>query len=258
MSSLDNKIVFITGAAQGIGKAISLKLAGEGAAIILTDKNESTLEKTLSEVKEISNKSAAFKMDVTKTSEIKDVVKKALDKFKTIDILVNNAGVITLGKFFDLSEEEWDLLMDVNIKAYWNVSRHIVPIFMKKKSGKIINIASMAAKEGYPLASHYSASKFAVLGFTQAIGKELAEYNINVNAVCPGFVKTEMQEKETAREGEIRGISADEVIKEYIDMTPLGRLCYPEDVAKVVKFLASEESAFITRQGLNVTGGAMV
>jgi NAD(P)-dependent dehydrogenase (short-subunit alcohol dehydrogenase family) len=260
MSSLDGKIVFITGAAQGIGKAISMKLAGEGGTIILTDKNKETLEETLKEIKAISKDSDAFVMDVTKTKDIQETVKKALDKFKTIDILVNNAGVITLGYFWDLTEEEWDLHMDVNIKGYWNVSKHIAPTFIKNKSGKIINIASMAAREGYPLASHYSASKFAVLGFTQAIGKELAKYNVNVNAVCPGFVTTDMQERETVWEAEIRGggMTADDVKQEYIDMTPLGRLCYPEDVARVVKFLASEDAEFITRQGINVTGGALV
>ena len=130
---------------------------------------------------------------------------------------------------------------------------------MERKKGKIVNVAAMAAKLGAPLLAHYSASKFAVLGLTQAMAKELAKYGINVNAVCPGFVKTSMQDREVVWEAKLRGIDDPEKVrKEYIDMTPLGRLCMPEDVAKVVRFLASEDADFLTGQAINVTGGVCV
>jgi NAD(P)-dependent dehydrogenase (short-subunit alcohol dehydrogenase family) len=159
--------------------------------------------------------------------------------------------------FWELTEEEWDYNMNVNAKGVWLVSKHVAPHMIKKRKGKIVNTASMASKIGAPLLAHYSASKFAVIGFTQAISKELAPYNINVNAVCPGFVKTSMQDREIVWEAKLRGIDEPEKVREeYIKQTPLGRLCYPEDVAKVVLFLASEDADFLTGQAINVTGGA--
>ena len=259
MEELNKKKVFITGAGSGIGKAIALKLAKEGAVIALTDKDEKKMMDVLSEIEKISPNSIAFKMDVTKENEIKDTVKKVLESFETIDILVNNAGVSSMGKFTDLSEEDWDFNMDINVKGVWLVTKNIAPIFIEKKKGKIIMVASMASKIGAPFLAHYSASKFAVLGFVQAIAKELAEYNITVNAVCPGFVKTDMQEREIVWEAKLRGIDSPEKVRDgYVAITPLKRLCNPRDVANVVYFLASKESDFMTGQGLNVTGGVCV
>jgi len=259
MGKLDNKKIFVTGSGAGIGKAISLKLAKEGAVVVLTDLDEESVMGVLSEVSSISPDSIALRMDVTKEDEIKHTVIEVINRFGTIDILVNNAGVSTMGRFTELSEEEWDFNMNVNIKGVWLVTKNVAPILMQKKKGKIIMIASMAAKLGGPFLSHYSASKFAVLGFVQSIAKELAEYSINVNAVCPGFVKTGMQDREVVWEAKLRGIdSPDKVRQEYIEMTPLKRLCYPEDVANVVSFLASEDSDFMTGQAVNVTGGLCV
>ncbi len=259
MGKLDNKKVIITGSGKGIGEGISLKLAKEGAVLALTSLHEESVMSTFSEVKKISPESIAFQMDVTKAQEITDVVNKVIQRFGTIDILINNAGVSTMGRFTELSEEEWDNNMDVNIKGIWLVTKTVAPIMMKKKKGKIIMIASMAAKLGALFLSHYSASKFAVLGFAQSIAKELAEYNINVNSVCPGFVKTSMQNRELLWEAALRDIDSPETVKqEYIETTPLKRLCYPEDVANVVLFLASGDSDFMTGQALNVTGGICV
>ncbi len=256
MGKLDGKKALITGSGTGIGKAISLKLSSEGAAIALTDIDETSVRNALSEVRKYSPDSIAFKMDVTCEEEIKETVAKASRELGTIDILVNNAGVSTMGRFMDLSEDEWDYNMNVNIKGVWLVTKTVAPILTEKRKGKIIMIASMAAKLGAPLLSHYSASKFAVIGFVQAISKELAEYSINVNAVRPGFVKTDMQDREIAWEAELRGIDSPETVRqEYVEMTPLKRLCYPEDVANIVCFLASEDSNYMTGQALNVTGG---
>jgi len=188
---------------------------------------------------------------------VKATVSKILEDFSYIDILINNAGVSSMNWFWKLTEEEWDFNMNVNAKGVWLITKHVVPHMIKRRKGKIVNIASMAAKMGAPLLAHYSASKFAVVGFTQSIAKELAPYRINANSVCPGFVKTSMQEREIAWEAKLQNIKEPKKVREeYIKQTPLGRLCYPEDVAKAVLFLSSENADFMTGQAINVTGGA--
>ncbi|MCK4240775.1 MAG: SDR family oxidoreductase [Candidatus Atribacteria bacterium] len=253
----ENENVFITGAAGGIGKAISMAFAKEGAKIALTDLDEKGLEESFKELKSKKTVIKTYLLDVTKEKMVKVVVSKVLEDFPCIDILVNNAGVSTMNWFWELTEEEWDFNMNVNVKGVWLVTKHIVPHMIERKKGKIVNIASMAAKMGAPLLTHYSASKFAVVGFTQSIAKELAPYRINVNSVCPGFVKTSMQEREIAWEAKLQNIKEPEKVREeYIKQTPLGRLCYPEDVAKTVLFLSSDNADFMTGQAINVTGGA--
>lgn len=259
MEKLDGKIVFITGSASGIGFAISERLAKEGAVLAMTDRDPTALQAAVEKIRAISPKSRSWEMDVTDQLSIRKAVKSAVEIFGVIDILVNNAGVSTMNKFVDLTEEEWDFNMNVNLKGVWRVTKEVAPLMMKRRSGKIVCTASMASKLGAPLLAHYSASKFGVLGFVQAIAKELAEYGINVNAVCPGFVATSMQDREVIWEAKLRGIDDPEKVRqEYIAMTPLKRLCLPEDVAKVVCFLASSDADFMTGQGINVTGGACV
>lgn len=257
MGMFENKNVFITGAAGGIGRAISIAFAKEGAKIALIDLDEKGLEESFKELKSKKTVTKTYLLDITKEEMVKAAVSKVLEDFACIDILVNNAGVSTMNWFWELTEEEWDFNMNVNVKGTWLVTKHVVPYMIERRKGKIVNIASMAAKIGAPLLAHYSASKFAVVGFTQAIAKELAPYRINVNAVCPGFVKTSMQEREIAWEARLRNIEEPKKVREeYIKQTPLGRLCYPEDVAKTVLFLSSENADFITGQAINVTGGA--
>lgn len=251
----EGQTVLITGATGGIGKAISEAFAKEGAILLLTDIDERSLQDFSNEISKLTQ---AFwhKMDVTKETEVKKAVDWFLEKVNSIDVLVNNAGVSTMNYFWNLTEEEWDFNMNVNAKGVWMVTKHVVPHMIEKRKGVIVNIASMAAKIGAPLLAHYSASKFAVIGFTQAAAKELAPYGIRVNAVCPGFVKTPMQDREVVWEAKLRGIDDPEKVREeYVKQTPLGRLCYPEDVARVVLFLASDYSRFMTGQALNVTGG---
>jgi len=253
----ENKVVFITGSAKGIGRAIAEGFAREGALLALTDLDANELEKTAKDLKSIAKMVKSYVLDVTKSKMVEEVIKKVIEDFKVIDILINNAGVSSMNYFWELKEEEWDLNMNVNAKGVWLVSKYVVPYMINRKKGKIVNTASMAGKIGTDLLAHYSASKFAVVGFTQAAAKELAPYGINVNSVCPGFVKTSMQDREVIWEAKLRGVDdPEEIRKGYIKQTPLGRLCYPEDVAKVVLFLASEDADFMTGQAINVTGGA--
>lgn len=254
----ENKVVFITGSARGIGRAIAQVFSEEGARLALTDLDDKELEKVKSELRGATKEVRTYKLDVSVESMVKEVVEKATADFGQIDILINNAGVSTMNYFWNITEKEWDFNMDVNAKGVWLVTKYVVPQMIERKKGKIVNIASMAGKMGAALEAHYAASKFGVVGFTQAASKELAPYKININCVCPGFVKTSMQEREVVWEAELKGVKPEDVIKAYIDQTPLGRLCYPEDVAKVVKFLASEDADFMTGQAINVTGGACV
>ncbi len=259
MGRVEGKITFLTGSGRGIGRAIAEKFAKEGAIMVLTDIDKEALMETLEIVRKYSPSSVAYELDVTNEKMVQDTVRKTIEKFGRIDILLNNAGVSSMNHFWELTEEDWDFNMNVNAKGVFFVTKAVAPYMMKQKKGKIVTTASMAAKLGAPLLAHYSASKFAVLGFMQAVAKELAPYGINVNSVCPGFVKTSMQDREVVWEAKLRGIDDPEKVrKEYIDMTPLGRLCYPEDVAKVVLFLASEDADFLTGQAINVTGGACV
>ncbi|MGB9687071.1 MAG: SDR family NAD(P)-dependent oxidoreductase [Rectinema subterraneum] len=259
MRTIEGKIAFITGSASGIGFAISKRLAQDGAVLAMTDRDQTALKEAFDKIQGISPKSHFWTMDVTNQEGINKTVKSVIDTYGVIDILVNNAGVSTMNRFTDLTEDEWDLNMNVNLKGVWRVTKEIAPFMIQRKSGKIICTASMASKLGAPFLAHYSASKFGVLGFVQAIAKELAEYGITVNAVCPGYVATSMQDREVVWEAKLRGIDDPEKVRqEYITMTPLKRLCMPEDVANVVSFLASPDADFMTGQGINVTGGACV
>ena len=156
----------------------------------------------------------------------------------------------------DLTEEEWDFNFNVNIKGTFLMTKAVLPAMIERHSGTIVNTASMAGLKGVPLLSHYAASKWAVIGFTKSVALEVAKYGIRINAVCPGYVRTSMQERELSWEGHLRGMSPTEVFQEYVRLTPLGRIEEPDDVARVVGFLVSADSEFITGEAVSVTGGA--
>jgi meso-butanediol dehydrogenase / (S,S)-butanediol dehydrogenase / diacetyl reductase len=176
-----------------------------------------------------------------------------------LDILVNNAGVSTMNSVANLTEKDWDFNMNVNAKGVFLVSRAAVRRFLKHEYGpekpKIVNVASLAGKYGAPFLAHYCASKFAVVGFSQSLALELAPQGITVNCVCPGFVKTSMQDRELVWESKLRGMTPDQVRADYLAHVPLGRLEEPEDVARVVAFLCSRDSDYMTGQAINVSGG---
>ena len=257
---LKDKIVIVTGAGSGIGRGIALALAKEGANIVIMDVKEEDAKNTAKEVETLGRQALAVRGDVRSSKDIDAMVQKALDRFGSINILVNNAGVSTMNWMVDLREEEdWDFNMDVNAKGNFLVTRAVAKQMIEQgQGGKIVNIASLAGKIGATLLSHYTASKFAVIGFTKAIALEMAPHKITVNAVCPGLVQTSMQKREIAWESKLRGITEEEVKRGYVKSVPLGRLETPEDVAKVVLFLCSEEADYITGEAISVTGGMML
>lgn len=251
------QVAFVTGAGGGIGRAIAQKLADLGASVIVADLNLAGAEETVSMLSNPtgSQKHVAKKLDVTKKADVHDVIGWVKENYGTLDILMNNAGVSTMHHLVDLTEEEWDFNFDVNVKGMFLVTQAAAPL-MTENGGRIVNTCSMAAVKADPTLPHYTASKFAVLGLTKAMALEFATNNITVNCVCPGYVKTSMQAREIVWEGEMRGISPEQVLAGYIERTPLGRLCYPEDVADVVGFLVSPEAKFLTGEAVNVAGGA--
>lgn len=242
---LVDKIAIVTGAAQGIGKAIALNLAKEGAKICLWDINLEEAEKTNEEIHQLSNvETLVSKVDITNYSEVEENVKKVLDKFFRIDILVNNAGIARDNLILRMSEEEWNQVLDVNLKGVFNCIKVASRTMIKQHYGKIVNIASVVGLIGNIGQANYAASKGGVIALTKTCAREFASRGINVNAIAPGFIKTVMTEK------------LDEKIKQnLLNQIPLGRLGEPEEVAKLVLFLVSEEANYITGQVISIDGG---
>jgi NAD(P)-dependent dehydrogenase (short-subunit alcohol dehydrogenase family) len=251
-----DKSVAVTGAGKGIGRAIALAFAREGANVAIGDFDPEPARETVGLARREGRQAEFFRVDVRHKRECEAFVKAAVDAFGRLDIAVNNAGVSTMNWAVDLTEDEWDFNMDVNAKGVFLCCQAQVRQFITQgKGGKIVNTASLAAKRPVILLAHYVASKYAVLGFSRSLALEVARHGIHVNCVCPGLVKTSMQEREIAWEAKLRGLTQEQVKEEYVRSIPLGRLEEPEDVAKVVLFLASEDADYMTGQGINVTGG---
>jgi meso-butanediol dehydrogenase / (S,S)-butanediol dehydrogenase / diacetyl reductase len=251
-SELNGRRAFVTGGAHGIGRAIAQALAGNGVKVAIADIDGEAARRT---VQEIGAGSVAVEVDVRERASVERAFGEALKHLGGCDILIANAGVSTMRRALDLSDEDWDFNFAVNARGMFLTNQIAARHFVAQGAGCIVNTASLAAKVGAPLLAHYSASKFAVLGWTQALARELAPTGIRVNAVCPGFVKTGMQALEIEWESSLRDVSSQRVIDDYVAQTPLGRLEEPEDVADVVVFLCSDRARFMTGQGINVTGG---
>ncbi len=250
---LSGRRALVTGGARGIGAAIVRALAEAGVRVAVCDLD-------LAAAKELAGAVAggalAIEIDVRHRASVEKALKAGIEGLGGLDILVANAGVSTMRRALDLTDDDWDFNMDVNARGVFLANQIACRHFLATQTrGVIVNTASLAGKVGAPLLAHYSASKFAVLGWTQSLAREMAPLGIRVNAVCPGFVKTSMQEREIVWEGELRSMTPEAVRAEYVSLTPLGRIEEPEDVAKVVLFLASDASGFMTGQGINVTGG---
>ena len=249
---LDARVALVTGAASGIGAAIATALHAAGVRLALADINVTGVEAVAGSLPG----STVLEIDVTDRASVDAAVEAAGAAHGPLDIVVANAGVSSMCAALEITDADWDFNFGVNARGVFLTNQAACRAFMAAgRGGVIVNTASLAGKVGAPLLAHYSASKFAVLGWTQALAREMAPHGIRVNAVCPGFVRTSMQEREIVWEAELRGMTPEAVRAEYVAMTPLGRIEEPEDVADVVLFLASDAARFMTGQGVNVTGG---
>jgi len=253
---MKGKVSLVTGAGSGIGRAIAYELSMRGFEVVVTDINAASAESAC----ELIPNSHPMVLDVTNPEQCMKVANQAVENYGSLDVWVSNAGISKMQKFLQVSPSDLIKTFEVNTFGTFYCGQAAAQTMINNKiKGKIINIASMAAKQGKaPFLSDYIASKFAVLGLTQAMAVELAPYGILVNSICPGFVETPMQKRELEWEAQLRGCTPEEVMKIWIDDTPLKRVETPEDVAKVAAFLASEDSNFLTGESISVNGGAFM
>lgn len=262
---LTEKVAVVTGGGAGIGRAIALAMAREGADILIPDIQLDNAEAVAKEVRELGRRAAALRMDVTKEAEVQRAIAEGIRQFGRIDILVNNAGVIPgIGHpFTRQTEADWDRVYSVNVKSIFFTCKAIAPHLMERKSGKIINIASIAGPLSSSTMPSYSVSKMGVITFTRILAKELAAYNVNVNAICPGLLWTDMWksigEVLRATNSAYTGLTPRQMFEKRVaEWVPLKREQTPEDIGHAAVFLASEEARNITGQALMVDGGVVM
>ncbi|MCL5074597.1 MAG: 3-oxoacyl-ACP reductase FabG [Chloroflexi bacterium] len=242
---LQDKVAIVTGGARGIGRAISLAMAKEGARVVVNYvSNSEAATRVVEEIHQEGGEAISIQADVSDSLAVQRMVETTLSRFGRIDILVNNAGIATGSFVVDMPEEDWDKVIDTNLKGVFLCCKAVLPTMIQQRQGKIINIASLVAHTGSYQHAHYAASKAAVIAFTMSLAKEVGPYNINVNAIGPGRIATAMEAERQARER-----------ARWISETPLGRLGRPEEIASVAVFLASEAASFITGETINATGG---
>jgi 3-oxoacyl-[acyl-carrier protein] reductase len=243
-----NRVAIVTGGARGIGKAIAITFLKEGAKVAIIDSDKERLEILKREIKKQYKEAFTIPCDITKSSDVKEMVVGVYKKFGRIDILVNNAGIIRRGTIETVTEEDWDRVIEVNLKGTFNCCKAVVEIMKKQNFGKIVNVSSISGKLGdITSAPGYGPSKAGVDALTKTLARQLAPYGINVNGVSPHAIETEMSAQ-----------WSEERRKEIIASIPLGRLGKPEDVAEAVLFLVSDEASFITGEILDVNGGALM
>lgn len=244
-SSLSNKVAVVTGGSRGIGRAIALELAARGAAVAVNYNNSAKgAEEVVKQIQDAGGKAAAFQADVSDFKQAEALIKFAIDTFGDLGILVNNAGITRDQLIMMMPESDWDAVINTNLKSTFNCSKAAVKHMMRKRTGRIINIASVAGQMGNPGQTNYSASKGGQIAFTKALAREVAARNITVNALAPGFVDTE-----------ILDAMSPETLEAALKMVPLGRKGQAEEIAFAAAFLASDEAAYITGQVLGVDGG---
>jgi len=244
---IEGKVAVVTGAARGIGQAIAVKLAQEGAALALCDLDAAWLEETAAKVREAGSRAECYGVNVADAESVNAGIKAVEKDFGKIDILVNNAGITKDGLLLRMSEEDWDAVLNVNLKGVFLCTKAAMRGMMKQRSGAIVNIASVIGLMGNAGQANYAASKGGVIAFTKTVAKELASRNVRANAVAPGFIRTAMTDK-----------LDEEVQNRMKELIPLNRFGDPEDVANVVLFLASEASAFVTGQVISTCGGMVM
>jgi 3-oxoacyl-[acyl-carrier protein] reductase len=245
---LDGKTALITGSARGLGKAIAIKLASLGANIVLNDiPSSAELDATAEELRKAGYNTAVTRGDVRNQDDVKTMISTAVESFGSLDILVNNAGVTRDKPMAMMSEEDWDLVLDINLKGAFLCTKFAVKQMIRQKYGRIVNIASVAGRYGNRGQANYSASKAGLIGLTKSTAKEFAPKGITCNAVTPGLIQSQMTDA-----------LPEEVRQKYLENIPLGRFGTPEDVANVVAFLASDEASYVTAQVIDIDGGLVM
>lgn len=253
---LTGKVAIVTGGARGIGKSIVEGFAKEGANVVISDILLDVAQELAEKLIRNGARALAVKTDVSKKSDAHNLAAATMKEFGKIDILVNTAGIIRDTMLVDIEEEEWDQILDINVKGIYLITRAVVPHMIATRQGKIVNISSRSGKDAQAGLSHYGASKFAIIGITQSLAKELAPNDINVNAVCPGIVRTDMWERILDARSARTGVPREEIWTGMIETIPLKRPQVPEDMANMVLFLCSDIARNITGEAINVNGGA--
>jgi len=244
----ERKVVFVTGGSRGIGKAIALKYAQNGYNVVINYVSDKTnVEELKKKFEELKVECLIEKADVSKSEEVEQIVKKTIEKFKKIDVLINNAGITRDGLLMRMKEEDFDKVIEINLKGTFLVTKSVIPYMLKKRDGKIINLASVVGVTGNAGQCNYSASKAGIIGFTKSIAKELASRNIRANAIAPGFIDTDMT-----------SVLSDEVKDSINAQIPMKRMGTAQEIANVAYFLGCEESSYITGQVINIDGGMVM
>jgi NAD(P)-dependent dehydrogenase (short-subunit alcohol dehydrogenase family) len=245
---LSGKTAIVTGSRRGIGRAIALAMAREGANVFVSDISREDCQKVVGEIEKLGRKGLALKCDVSSSKDVEDMVKRTVAEFGKVDILINNAGIMDFKPFLELTEEEWDKTLNVNLKGQFLCARAAGRVMIKSKWGRIINIASISSGGcgiAFPLIAHYTASKGGVMALTEALAMELTPQGINVNAICPGAIDTDIS----------KGVKESGQLAQVLARIPKGRLGQPEEIANLAVFLASEEADYISGAAIVIDGG---
>jgi 3-oxoacyl-[acyl-carrier protein] reductase len=244
---LEGRVSVVTGASQGIGEAIALSLAQEGAEVVLVDIQAEKLNEVIAKIESSGGRAASYCVDVSRFDQITEVVGTIIDKHNKIDHLINNAGITRDNLLMRMKEEEWDSVIAVNLKGVFNFSKAVIRHMVSNRYGRIVNISSVVGLMGNVGQSNYSASKAGVVGFTKSLAREVAPRGITVNAIAPGYITTSMTEN-----------LPESITKMFVDLIPMKRFGSPEEIAQAVKFLLSDDSSYITGQVIGVNGGMLM
>jgi 3-oxoacyl-[acyl-carrier protein] reductase len=245
--SFSQRVAFVTGASQGIGRTCALRLAKDGVAVALAARSEEKLKELVTEITAAGGKASAFALDVAEEEQVKPAIKGAIAQFGKIDILVNNAGITRDQLVMRMKRADWDAVLQTNLTSAYLCIQNVIPSMLKQRWGRIINISSVFGQMGQAGQANYAASKAGLIGLTMAIAREVGSRNITCNAIAPGFIETAMT-----------AVLSEELKQSAVKQIPLGRVGTPEDVASAVAFLASDEASYITGHVLNVNGGMLM